>query len=134
MMRHALNPESMYNSTQFGFSHAVVQEGGRTLHLAGQAALDADGNVVGTGDLLVQTRQCLLNLTKVLESAGAKPADVVRIRTYVVNHSPEKLGPICGEISAFYGDAPPAANTFIGVQSLALPDFMIEIEATAVIA
>ena len=134
MVRHAINPESMYNSTQFGFSHAVLQEGGRTLHLAGQAALDSEGNVVGAGDLLAQTRQCLRNLTQVLASAGAKPSDVVRLRTYVVNHSPDKLGPVCGEIAAFYGDALPAANTFIGVQSLALPDFLIEIEATAAIS
>lgn len=131
MPRQAINPTSMYNSTQFGFSHAVLQEGGRTLHLAGQAALDQEGQVVGAGDLIAQTRQCLLNLRTVLASVGATPSDVVRVRTYVVNHSPDKLGPICGEIAAFYGDAPPAANTFIGVQALALPDFLIEIEATA---
>ena len=61
------------------------------------------------------------------------PQDVVRLRTYVVNHSPDKLGPVSAEIVAFYGGATPAANTFLGVQALALPDFLIEIEATAVL-
>ncbi len=68
-----------------------------------------------------------------LAEVGATPADVVRLRTYVVNHSPEKLGPVTAEIAAFYGDALPAANTFIGVQALALPDFLVEIEAIAAI-
>ena len=131
MKRTAINPDNMYVSTHFGFSHAVEQHGGRTLHLAGQVAWNAAGELVGAGDLAAQTRQALANLKTVLAAAGASPADVVRLRTYVVNHSPEKLGPVTEEILAFYDGATPAANTFIGVQSLALPDFLIVIEATA---
>lgn len=131
MNRTVVNPSSMYHAVPFGFSHAVEQNGGRTLHLAGQVAWDKDCQVVGVGDVIAQTRQVLSNLKAVLQAAGAGAADVVRLRTYVVNHSPDKLGPICAEISAFYEGAEPAANTFIGVQALALPDFLIEIEATA---
>jgi len=133
MPAERVNPSSLYNSVQYGFSHAVRQRGGDTLHLAGQVAWDKEGQLVGSGDLAAQTRQALKNLRQVLESAGATPADIVRLRTYVVNHTPDKLGPVLGEISAFYGTATPAANTFIGVQTLALPDFLVEIEATAVI-
>jgi len=128
-----VNPQSLYNSVQFGFSHAVRQKGGDTLHLAGQVAWDKDGKLVGAGDLVAQTRQALANLREVLAEAGATPADIVRLRTYVVNHSPDKLGPVLAEIGAFYGGAVPAANTFIGVQALALPDFLVEIEATAAV-
>jgi enamine deaminase RidA (YjgF/YER057c/UK114 family) len=128
-----VNPATLYNSVQFGFSHAVRQKGGDTLHLAGQVAWDKEGKVVGGGDLAAQTRQALANLREVLAAVGATPADIVRLRTYVVNHSPDKLGPVLGEIGAFYAGAVPAANTFIGVQALALPDFLVEIEATAVI-
>jgi len=128
-----INPSSLYNSVQFGFSHAVRQKGGETLHLAGQVAWDKDGKLVGAGDLAAQARQALANLREVLLAAGAGPADIVRLRTYVVNHSPDKLGPVLGEIGAFYAGAVPAANTFIGVQTLALPEFLIEIEATAVV-
>jgi enamine deaminase RidA (YjgF/YER057c/UK114 family) len=128
-----INPANLYDSVQYGFSHATLQTGGRTLHLAGQVAWDKDCTVVGGGDLGAQTRQALANLKAVLADAGAMPADVIRLRTYVVNHDVSKLGTVTGEIMAFYEGAVPAPNTFIGVQALALPDFLVEIEAIAVI-
>lgn len=128
-----INPPQLYDSLRFGFSHATLQQPGATLHLAGQVAWDAQTNVVGPGDVAAQTRQALVNLATVLRAAGCGPKDIVRLRTYVVNHSPDKLGPILGEIGAFYGDATPAPNTFIGVAALALPDFLVEIEATAAV-
>jgi enamine deaminase RidA (YjgF/YER057c/UK114 family) len=128
-----INPPSLYNSVQYGFSHAALQEGGRVLHLAGQTSWDKDCNVIGIGDLAAQTRQVLANLTEVLRSAGATPANIVRLRTYVVNHTPDKLGIVLPELGKFYGNVTPAPNTWIGVQALALPDYLIEIEATAVL-
>src|SRR5690606_38407472 len=55
MKRKAINPDNMYGSTHFGFSHAVEQNGGRTLHLSGQVAWNAAGELVGAGDLAAQT-------------------------------------------------------------------------------
>ena len=133
MPNSKINPAGLYNAVGYGFSHAALQDGGRTLHLAGQVAWDKDCNVVGGGDLAAQTRQALANLKAVLAEAGATPADVVRLRTYVVDHNPDKLGPVLAEVGAFYDGALPAPNTFIGVQALALPDFLVEIEATAAI-
>lgn len=128
-----INPESMYNSLEFGFSHASISDGGRMLHLAGQVAWDKDRNLVGGDDLGAQARQCLANLKDVLASQGATPADLVRIRTYVVNHTPDKIGPVAAEMMAFYGDTLPVPNTWIGVQALAMPEFLIEIEAMAML-
>jgi len=128
-----INPPSLYDSVSYGFSHATLQDGGKTLHLAGQVAWDKDCSIVGPGDLAAQTRQALANLKAVLAEAGATPADIVRLRTYVVDHSPDKLGVVLPEIGAFYEGAVPAPNTFLGVAALALPDFLIEIEATAAI-
>lgn len=133
MKREAVNPESMYNSVQFGFSHAVESEGARMLHLAGQVAWDANGDLVGPGDLAAQAAQCFSNLTEVLASRGATAANVVRLRTYIVDYSPDKLEVLGPAIGAFYQDVVPAANTLIGVQALAMPDFLIEVEATAVL-
>ena len=131
MTRVAINPESMYASVQFGFSHAIKASGAVTIHCAGQVAWDSHHNVVGIGDIGAQARQSLSNLKEVLAAAGATPADVVRMRTYIVNHRPEYLEPFGAALAEFYGDVTPAANTLIGVQSLALPDFLIEIEVTA---
>ena len=133
MPNSKINPAGLYDAVGYGFSHAALQDGGRTLHLAGQVAWDKDCNVVGGDDLAAQTRQALANLKAVLAEAGATPADVVRLRTYVVDHNPDKLGPVLAEVGAFYDGVLPAPNTFIGVQALALPDFLVEIEATAVI-
>lgn len=131
MSNQRINPPGLYDSLQYAFSHAALQTGARTLHLAGQVAWDGDGALVGAGDLAAQTRQALANLALVLAHAGAGPGDVVRLRTYVVAHTPDKLGVVLPELAAFFGDAVPAPNTFIGVAALALPDFLIEIEATA---
>lgn len=128
-----INPEALYDAVRYGFSHASLQDGGKTLHLAGQVAWDKDHAVVGGSDLGLQTRQALANLREVLAAAGATPADIVRLRTYVVDHSPDKLGPVLSEVGAFFGDNAPPPNTFIGVQALALPDFLVEIEATAAV-
>lgn len=128
-----INPAGMYDAVGYGFSHAAVHEGGRMLQMAGQVAWDKDCNVVGGDNLAAQTRQALANLKEVLAEVGATPANIVRLRTYIVGHTPDKLGPVLGEIGAFYEGTSPAPNTVIGVQALALPDFLIEIEATAVI-
>jgi len=133
MKRNAINPGSMYNSVQFGFSHAVESEGSRMLHLAGQVAWDHENNLVGASDLGLQAAQVFANLKQVLADQGASPANVVRLRTYVVDYSPDKLEILGPAIGAFYGDVVPAANTLIGVQCLAMPDFLIEVEATAVL-
>ena len=133
MPRDAINPDDMYNAVEYGFSHATKSTGSVTIHCSGQVAWDDNRDLVGAGDLAAQAAQAMRNLGKVLAHEGASPADVVRIRTYVVDHSPDKLPTIGGAIAAFFGDVPPPANTLIGVQSLALPEFLIEIEATAVI-
>lgn len=133
MARETINPQSMYLSLQYSFSHATKTHGQTTIHCAGQVAWDREGRLVGEGDLAAQARQALNNLKTVLAEAGATPADVVRMRTYVVDHKPEYLEIIGRAVDQFYAEELPAANTLVGVQSLALPEFLIEIEVTAVV-
>lgn len=133
MKNEIINPDSLLNSVQLGYSHAVVSKGGVHIHCSGQVAWDKEQNLVGGDDVGEQAVQVLANLRIVLTSAGAEVSDIVRLRTYVVNLNPSLLEPIGRAIGEFYGGMPPAANTMIGVQSLALPEFLIEIEATAVI-
>jgi enamine deaminase RidA (YjgF/YER057c/UK114 family) len=133
MPAERVNPPGLYTSVEFGFSHAVVSTGTKTVHCAGQVAWDRDHALVGDGDLAAQAAKALENLKAVLAAAGAAPKDVARLRTYIVDHTPDKLMTIAPAMAAFYGDVLPAANTVVGVQALALPGFLIEIEATAVI-
>jgi len=129
--KHCYNPPNIH--TPRGYSHAVAVEGGRTIFIAGQVAFDQEANLVGKGDLRAQAEKALENLVAALAAAGARPADVVKINTYVVNYKPADL-PIIREVRArvFPAEDPPA-STLIGVQALALEGLLIEIEAIAVV-
>lgn len=133
MSRKVVNPENMYGTVEYGFSHATTSTSQKTIHCSGQVAWDKNYEVIGIDDLAAQCAQVFKNLKEVLAAAGATPADVVRMRTYVVNYSPDKLEIIGPAIGAFYGDVLPAANTLLGVSALAMPDFLIEVEVTAMV-
>lgn len=128
-----INSENLFPSLQFGFSQVVSTEGGRTIHCSGQTAWDKDMKIVGEGDFAAQVKAVYENVRIALASAGAEPTDIVRMRTYIVDYKPEYLEPLGIETAAFFGDHPPPAATLLGVASLAMPEFMIEIEVTAVI-
>lgn len=114
------------------YSHTVIASGKRTVYVAGQVAVDERGTIVGAGDLAAQTTQVMKNLGKALAAAGAGYEHIVKITTYVVDYKPE-LRPIIGKArSAFFKGTPPA-STLVGVSALAAPEWMIEIEAIAVL-
>ena len=126
-----LNPSGL--SKTYGWTHVVASTGGKTIHISGQTAFDASGNVIGKGDLKRQTEQTFENLRLALAAAGATWNDVVVTRLYVVNFKAEQL-PIIREVrSRFVSPEHPPASTLVGVTALAHPDWLIEIEATAVI-
>ena len=115
------------------YSHVVVTSGTRTIYLAGQVALDAQGVLVGAGDLGAQTVQVMRNIGLALAAAGASFADVVKITTYVVDYRPEKRAVIGQARTPFFAGRPPPASTLVGVSALAAPEWLIEIEAIAVL-
>ena len=128
-----INPKTLFPSLPFGFSQAVTTRGGRFVHVSGQTAWDAEMNIVGAADLTAQARKALENIKLALEVAGATMADVVRIRVYVVDYKPEYVEMITGIWKEFFPADKPPASTLLGVQALALPDFLIEIDTTAVV-
>jgi len=128
-----INSENLFPSLQFGFSQVVSTQGGRTIHCSGQTAWDKDMKIVGERDFAAQARATYENVRIALASADAEPTDIVRMRTYIVDYKPDYLEPLGIETAAFFGDHPPPAATLLGVASLAMPEFMIEIEVTAVI-
>ena len=133
MPKEHFNPVSLFPSVQHGFSQIVTARGGKTVYLSGQTAWDAEKRIVGGMNLGEQTRQALRNIRIAVETAGGTLADVVSVRIYAVNYrrpDAESIGQAMRE--CFAGDNPPA-STLIGVSSLAVEDFLIEIEAIAVI-
>jgi enamine deaminase RidA (YjgF/YER057c/UK114 family) len=125
-----LNPSGV--SKPANYTH-VVSGRGRVVYLSGQVPLDADGNLVGEGDFAAQAEQVFKNLSTCLASVGAGFKDVVKLTTYIVNYSQE-LRPLLQAARARHLPVEhPPASTLVGVQALAVPGFMIEIEAVAII-
>ncbi len=131
MSHRTIQPDGLFDARPMGYSHAVESRGSRLIHCAGQVAWTPDFETVGAGDLATQTRQALANLQTVLKAADADIEDLVRLRMFVVAYTPEKMADIAGALTAFFTGREPPANTLIGVQALAHPAFLIEIEGLA---
>jgi 2-iminobutanoate/2-iminopropanoate deaminase len=128
--KRSINPEAM--APPVGpYSHVVsAPAGGRIVFCAGAVALDGDGNIVGKGDIVAQTRQVMENLRLALEAAGATFDDVVKVTNYVLDASEwQKVLPVRAE----YLREPYPASTFLEVKALMFPDLLIKIEAVAVV-
>lgn len=128
-MREATNPASL--PTPPGYSQVVRVGGGTTIYIAGQVALDEDGNLVGEGDFEGQTRQVFTNLVSALGAVDARLEDLVKIGIYVVEHGELKLDVIRRVRDETFGDITPPASTLLGVDRLAVPGLMIEIDGIA---
>ena len=105
-------------------------EAGGFLYVAGMLPLDANGDLVGVGDVVRQTEQVLDNVGHVLRAAGVTFDDVVRVGVYLLNMADR---PAVNTVRRrYFGDARPAA-TLVEVSALALPDALVEIEAVALL-
>ncbi len=133
MNRQSLHPVGLFSSADFGFAQAVSVEGKRLVFCAGQTAWDKDNNIVGADDLGRQMAKSLENIGIALAEAGAGFNDVCRLTVYVVDYNPGMLETITRELTKVFDKNNLPANTLLGVQALALPEFMVELEATAVI-
>ncbi|MEO8392449.1 MAG: RidA family protein [Chloroflexota bacterium] len=123
------NPPSL--SKPNGYSHVAEVTGGRTIYLSGQIALDASGALVGAGDLRAQAQQVFVNLKAALESVGADFSAVVKLTYFVVDIAQM---PFVREVrDQFINVHNPPASSAIEVRRLVGEDWLIEIEAIAVL-
>lgn len=132
MPKQSINPDSLFPSAQHGFSQIVVATGARTVFVSGQTAWDVNKQIVGGKDLAGQTRQALRNVRSAIEAAGGTLADVGALRIYIVDYQRQDAESISGPLKEFFPANPPV-STWIGVSCLAVPEFLVEIEATAIL-
>lgn len=126
-----VHPEGLSNSPVFT---QVVQASGhsKTIFLSGQTSVDKDHNLIGKGDLRAQATRAMANIETALAAAGATLADVVKWNIYVV--AGQDATPVYDILAAAREKQPTApACTFLFVAGMINPDYLIEIEAIAVL-
>jgi len=126
-----INPDGL--SKNPAFSQVVTTQGnGKTIYIGGQDAVNAQGEVVGKGDIAEQTEQVMKNLQTALSACGATFENIVKLSIYLVQGQDLYRG---FQVSQkYFGNLtnPPAISVLI-VAGLANPNFLVEIDATAFI-
>lgn len=133
MANQHIQPDELWPSAQYGFSQVVVSTGTKIIHCAGQTAWDKDMNLVGGDDLEKQLVQSLQNVKTALAAGGATLQDVVRLDIYLVDYNADKIPAVGAALGRFFDPDHLPANTLLGIQALALPEFLVEVTATAVV-
>lgn len=124
-----VNPPQIPASANY--THVVVTNARRTIYISGQVPLDEHGNLVGENDIGAQTTQVLENIRIALESVGATMDDIVKMTTYVVETADVQA--LRDARKRYMNAEHPPAHTAVPVSRLFRPDFLVEIEAIAVL-
>jgi enamine deaminase RidA (YjgF/YER057c/UK114 family) len=131
MSRTVVNPDTVFNTVQYGFSQAVIVTGQRRMLLSGQVGVDINEHTVGPG-LQEQTEAALDNIARVLAAAGGTMAQVIMLRIYICETAREDQEVIAQALrDRFPADPPP--SSWVIVSGLSLPEWLIEIEAEAML-
>ena len=116
---------------RFGYHQGHMVTGAeRTLWISGQTSVDAEGNPVAVGDMGGQVRQCLDNIDAVLAEAGMTAANLVRIQ--ILTTDIDRFFQHAHELGRLFAAGSQHTSTVMQVARLAFPEFLVEIEATAV--
>jgi len=125
------NPDTLNKNP--AFTNVIVVTGSvKTLYVGGQNAVDASGTIIGKGDFKAQTEQVLKNIQTALSAGGAQLEHVIKWNLYVVQGQPLQAG--FEVFQQVWGSRPnPPAITMAFVAGLANPDFLVEMDAIAVV-
>lgn len=125
-----LNPDTVYKPNK-GIYTQVIKASGTQVHVAGLVPWTVDNELVGKDDVAAQVGQILANVENSLAAAGAGKSDVVRINVYTVDVA-RYIAEGAPVLIEFFGDTKPVSTT-VEVSKLVHPDWLVEIEVTAVI-
>ena len=130
MSRKILNPKETWDSAQYSYSQGIsISSPKKILFVAGQVSLDREGKLVGKDDAVAQTVQAFQNVRAVLKEGGCDLEDIVKLTVYVKRQ--EDFFKVTEARKKILGKNFPA-STLVQVTSLAYPDLLVEVEATAV--
>jgi enamine deaminase RidA (YjgF/YER057c/UK114 family) len=130
---HIFNPETMAKPTA-GYSHVAKVTDGRIVYIAGQVAIDRAGNLVGKDDFRAQVQQIFENLKSAAEASGGDFHNVIKLNYYCAESVDPAQVPIVREIRDKYvNTANPPVSTFVVVKRLVRPEWLIEVDAVAVV-
>ncbi len=125
-----LNPDTVYKPNK-GIYTQVIKASGTQVHVAGLVPWTVDNELVGKDDVAAQVGQILANVENSLAAAGAGKSDVVRINVYTIDVA-RYIAEGAPVLIEFFGDTKPVSTT-VEVSKLVHPDWLVEIEVTAVI-
>jgi len=121
-------------SAPMGYSHVAEVTRGKLVYIAGQVPYDAAGALVGKDDFKAQLLQIFTNLKHAVEAAGGSFADIVKLNYFCIDRvSPDVMSTVREVRDQFVNTQAPPASTFVVVSRLVRPEWLIEIEAVAVI-
>jgi enamine deaminase RidA (YjgF/YER057c/UK114 family) len=127
------NPDTMAKPTA-GYSHVAEVTGGKIVYIAGQVAIDRAGNLVGKDDFRAQVQQVFENLKAAVEAAGGNSHSIIKLNYYCAESVDPAQVPIVREIRDKYvNTANPPTSTFVVVKRLVRPEWLIEVDAVAVV-
>lgn len=129
MRKQLINPPERYDGRPHGLSHAVVDTASGIVYISGQVDWDMN-HQVSSHTVEGQLKNVLNNLTIVLDAAGSSVENLLNLRIYIRGEFGEFFEDIAPILAQFLTDSRPAL-TGIGVASLASPETLVEIEATA---
>ena len=127
------NPETMFVPTA-GYSQVAEIRSGKLVYIAGQVPFDKSGNLVGREDFLAQSEQVFRNINAAIEAAGGSFSDVVKLNYFCAEAvDPSLIPQILKVRDRFVDTKNPPASTFVVVKRLVRPEWLIEVEAVAVV-
>ena len=127
------NPETMFIPTA-GYSQIAEIRSGKLVYIAGQVPFDKSGNLVGPEDFLAQAEQVFRNIKAAVEAAGGNFSDVVKLNYFCVEAVDPSLIPQILKVRDQFVDTKyPPTSTFVVIKRLVRPEWLIEIEAVAVV-